>query len=171
VADGAFIPVGRVVKAHGLDGELSVKLEPGLDDLPIGLEVWFVPPPAGIRSGRITAVRSGPKGPLVSVSGVADIDSASALRGLTLVADGASIPAGILDPRPASVIGFSVRDTQRGDLGVLTDVIETGANDVWVVAEGPFGQVLIPVIDEVVVEVDEHARTCLVELLPGLIEE
>jgi 16S rRNA processing protein RimM len=52
----------------------------------------------------------------------------------------------------------------------VTDVIVTGANDVWVV-EGRFGQVLVPDIDDVVGEIDEEAGTVSVTLLPGLIED
>jgi len=46
----------------------------------------------------------------------------------------------------------------------------TGANDVWVV-HGPYGEVLLPVIDDVVVSFDEDAETVMVTLLPGLLPE
>jgi 16S rRNA processing protein RimM len=61
-------------------------------------------------------------------------------------------------------------DARRGDLGRIEETIVTGANDVWVV-HGSYGEILIPVIDEVVIEVDEDDRTVSVTLLPGLLEE
>jgi len=63
-----------------------------------------------------------------------------------------------------------VIDDERGLIGTVDDVIITGANDVWIV-DGPFGEVLIPVIEDVVHEIDEDAMTARVTLLPGLIEE
>jgi 16S rRNA processing protein RimM len=50
------------------------------------------------------------------------------------------------------------------------DVIETGANDVWVVQGTRFGEVLLPVTDEVVLDVDDASGTAHVRLLPGLID-
>jgi 16S rRNA processing protein RimM len=68
-------------------------------------------------------------------------------------------------------IGLRVIDVDRGDIGTVADVIVTGANDVWVLRNGPYGEVLIPVIDDVVLEIDEVEGTASVRLLPGLIDE
>jgi 16S rRNA processing protein RimM len=164
----AFVEIGRVAKTHGLVGEVSVITTV---DLPasrlVGLEVWFVPPPASLRSSKLLSVRSGPKGPLFALEGVADIATASTLRGLTVLARAADLP----DVEPEfDPVGFAVLDAERGSIGEVVDTIVTGANDVWVV-EGPLGEVLIPVIDDVVLEVDEDARLIRVRLLPGLVEE
>ncbi|CDD83887.1 ribosome maturation factor RimM [Collinsella sp. CAG:289] len=48
------------------------------------------------------------------------------------------------------MIGRKVQDSRYGYLGVVTEVICTPANDVWTIDEGPFGELLIPVIDEVI---------------------
>jgi 16S rRNA processing protein RimM len=47
------------------------------------------------------------------------------------------------------------------------EVILTGANDVWVV-DGPFGEILIPVIDDVVLGTEPEGETIVVRLLDGL---
>jgi 16S rRNA processing protein RimM len=165
---GAFVEIGRVAKTHGLAGEVSVIMTV---DLPVarlvGLEVWFVPPPARIRSSRIESVRPGPKGPLFTLEGIADISLAELLRDRTVLARASELPevAEEFDP-----VGLRVVDATRGEIGLVTDVIVTGANDVWVV-EGRFGQVLVPDIDDVVGEIDEEAGTVSVTLLPGLIED
>lgn len=164
----AFTPIGRISKTHGLRGEVSVitTVDLPLESL-VGVEAWFVPPPATVRSARIAAVRPGPKGPLLTLEGVTDITVAGSLRGSTLLVRAAEIPEQEpeLDP-----IGFTVLDEQRGEIGVVQDVIETGANDVWVV-QGRFGEVLVPVIDDVIEDIDEDAEVVHVRLLPGLIEE
>lgn len=170
MTEPTFVALGRVVKPHGLGGELSIRLADGVVEIPVGIEVWFVPPPAGLRSGRVAAVRQGPKGPLVTVEGVDDISIADTLRGRDVVAHPEDLPDDIVDDSP-SWTGLVVEDETRGVIGVVTEVIHTGANDVLVVPEGPFGQVLVPVIDDVIRDVDFVGGTCRVALLPGLIEE
>ncbi len=168
-----YVPLGRVVKTHGLKGEVSVAVAADLPfDLPAELEVWFVPPPATVRSGRIQSVRPGPKGPLVKIAGVDTVDGAYALCGAQMLARRADIPAEWLDnaEEPFDACGMMVRDEDRGLLGEIVETIETGANDVWVV-HGPFGEVLLPVIDDVVLRIDEEAGEILVRLLPGLMPD
>lgn len=168
---GQFVPLGRVVKTHGLKGEVSVMVT---DDLPFallsGLEVWFVPPPRGVRSGRIEGIRQGPKGPLFKVSGIGDVGAAQFLVGAEIIARAEDVPSGWLNPPDDEdqPVGIGVTDTARGYLGEVTEVIVTGANDVWVV-DGPLGEILLPVIDDVILDVDFDARTATVKALDGLL--
>ncbi|TLM77460.1 MAG: 16S rRNA processing protein RimM [Actinobacteria bacterium] len=168
--DGSgFLAVARVVKPHGLAGELAVMpLVPGEFDVPAGAQVWFVPPPDGPRSGVVESVRPGPKGPLLKVTGIDAPESARAVAGCTVLARGAQVPALSQAACAFDPVGSTVTDEARGVIGTVTDVIVTGANDVWVV-DGPLGEVLVPVIDDVVLEVDEDACVIRVRLLPGLI--
>lgn len=167
----AFVPLGRVVRTHGLKGEVSVAPVTDLPFLlPEGLEVWFVPPQADVGSCRVEGVRPGPKGPLVKVSGVDDISAAERVVGTTMVTRVSDDPLTrpVEEPDP---VGLTVIDEERGELGTVTDVIVTGANDVWVVHGERFGEVLVPVIADVVLGVDEETRCARIRLLPGLIEE
>lgn len=167
--DAPFVPLGRVAKTHGMNGEVSVVMTVGLPvERLIGLEVWFTPPPAHVRSARVAGVRPGPKGPLFAFEGIADIGTASALRGCNVLARSGDLPEYEEEFDP---VGLRVIDETRGEIGEVTDVIVTGANDVWVVEGGPFGQVLVPDIEDVVGEIDEDEGTVAVRLLPGLIEE
>ncbi|MDR3686860.1 MAG: ribosome maturation factor RimM [Coriobacteriia bacterium] len=173
MAPAPFTALARVVKSHGLKGEVAV--EPAADlpfVLPIGLEVWFVPPPAGVRTGLIENVRRGPKGPLVKVSGVDDIGVAQKLVGADIMVRSDQLPEGWDEPVEAEddPVGLTVTDAKRGDLGTIVEVIFTGANDVWVV-EGPFGEVLLPVIDDVVRKIDWDAGSVAVTLLEGLLPD
>ena len=56
------------------------------------------------------------------------------------------------------------------ELGTLTDVIETGSNDVYVVSDGK-SEVLIPAIHDCIVSVSTEDRLMTVHLLPGLVED
>jgi 16S rRNA processing protein RimM len=168
----AFVVLGRIVKTHGLAGEVSVAVTDGLPlERLIGVRVWFVPPPGIVRESVISGVRRGPKGPLVKLDGIDGPDAAAALRGTTILAAEADVPADMVPEPEDDPVGMRVVDETRGDIGFIEEVLVTGANDVWVVHGGPFGEVLIPVIEQCVVGLDWDAMTANVRLLPGLIEE
>lgn len=170
MAGEPFITVGRIARSHGLKGEVSVIIDhhASLDAI-VGVEAWVVPPPAGARSTRILSHRPGPKGPLLTLAGYTSIDEAQTLTGRELLVRTADVPDGwgetVEEP---DVLGTRVHDEAHGDLGRIVETIETGANDVWVV-EGRFGEVLVPVIDDVVVSAEEGADEFVVRLLPGLL--
>jgi len=165
-----YVPIGRVVKTHGLKGEVSVAAVPGLPLTSLlGVEVWIVPPPSSARCGRIESVRPGPKGPLVKLAGFDDLDASRAIAGCELLILEADLPAGWAEPvAEEELVGRSVEDEDRGALGTIVEVILTGANDVWVV-HGPLGEILVPVIDDVVMGVDQDGGTIFVRLLDGLV--
>ena len=144
-----------------------------LTDLPldafVGLHVWITPPATGLRESTISSVRPGPKGPLLSMSGVDDLGTASMIAGKTLVARPEDLPVALSEEEPDPV-GLAIRDLTRGDLGIVTDVIVTGANDVWVVEGETYGEVLIPIIDDVLLDVDFDENRATVRLLRGLID-
>lgn len=66
------------------------------------------------------------------------------------------------------LLGLRVRAESRDVLGVVTDILETGSNDVLVVKadEGP--EILLPMIESVILEVDLQGGEIHVHLLPGL---
>ena len=161
--------LGRVMKAHGTDGEVSVAATTDLTVLAsAAATVWIVPPPpSGAIPHAITTVRSGPRGPLIRLSGVESAADAHELAGRWLLARGEEMPA---EEGSDLLVGMHVRDRLRGDIGTVADVIVTGANDVLVVTGGPFGEVLIPVIEDVIRGIDEELHVIDVVLLDGLID-
>ena len=65
--------------------------------------------------------------------------------------------------------GMSVVTDEGEQLGSLKEIIQTGANDVFVV-QGERGEVLIPDTEEVVLNIDREQRQITVHLIPGLID-
>lgn len=166
-----FTSVGRTIKTHGLNGEVSVELSIGASPSSlVGLEIWFVPPVKGVRSARVTGERHGSKGPLLAFEGISTIDAARAVCGRGMLVRTEDVPADADVASDIEIEGYRVVDGVRGDIGEIVETIVTGANDVWVV-HGRLGEVLIPVIDDVVLAVDDDTRTIAVKLLDGLIEE
>lgn len=119
-----------------------------------GLLVAAVPPALrGERWHRVGACsRDGRGGTLVSLSGVDDLSAAEALVGATLLAREADLPADLALHDPERLVGRTVRDAATGDDGRICEVMTGPANDVWVL-RGERGELLLPVIDEVVREV------------------
>ena len=69
----------------------------------------------------------------------------------------------------ADMIGLSVVTEDEEPFGILKDVIETGANDVYAIASEKYGEVLIPAIKECILEVDMGAGRMKIHLMDGLV--
>ena len=65
------------------------------------------------------------------------------------------------------MVGLTVKAHTGELLGIVTDIIETGSNDVYVV-DGPAGQILLPAISQVIKSIDLEAGTMSVVVLAGL---
>ena len=105
------------------------------------------------------------------LSGIEGPEAAAELRGRLL-----AIPESELEPLPEGqyyrfqLIGLAVISTDGEALGHLTEVLSTGANDVYVV-RGEEGELLLPATDEVVREIDLETGHMLVQVLPGLLPQ
>ncbi|HEX6458438.1 MAG TPA: ribosome maturation factor RimM [Thermoleophilaceae bacterium] len=138
-----FVPIGRVGKAHGLDGSFYVAR--ASHPLPKGMTVTVAGRPARIERRGGTDDR-----PLVRLSGVEDRDSAAALTGETLLADVADAPLDADEYLIADLLGCEVPG-----VGEVTRVVEAPSCDVLEV--GPNGT-LIPFISDAIQRVDLEAR-------------
>ena len=69
----------------------------------------------------------------------------------------------------ADLIGLKMISDEGEDLGELTDVLQTGANDVYCIQTEEHGEVLIPAIKDCILDVDVEAGKMKIHLLDGLI--
>ena len=150
--------IARVEKSHGKRGEVVAVPVHGLPAvLSEGMEVCVVPPP--LKGGRRHVVEScvtdGREGALVSLSGVDGIDAAKKLCGRYLLVRESELPEGFDLHDGVRLIGREVVDEARGLRGRVDEVMTGPANDVWVVALDDGGEVLLPVIDQVVSDVPD----------------
>ena len=159
------IIVARVNRPHGRDGALSVEL---LSDLPgrfdAGREMIADGTPYSISASRQT----GPDTALLWLEGITSRHLAAPLSGKYLSAapdDQVSLEDG--EYFHYQLIGLKVSTKEGEELGELQEILETGSNDVYIV-RGAQGEILIPAMAQVVLEVDIAAGAMVVDLLDGL---
>ena len=68
----------------------------------------------------------------------------------------------------ADMIGMRVVSTEGEELGTLTDVLQTGANDVYVVEQNGASQLLLPAIKDCIRDINMEQMVMTVYLMPGL---
>jgi 16S rRNA processing protein RimM len=122
------------------------------------------------HSRRVLAGRPHKRFALLQLEGVATAEDAEALVGCTVSVPRAQLPP----PGPAAVyhvdlLGCAVRTTAGEALGTVAELIVTGSNDVCVV-RGDGREHLIPLVADVIAEIDTRARTIVVHPLPGLLD-
>jgi len=148
-----FVVVGKLRRPHGFKGEMLMDV---LTDFPQRLrerKVVYV----GEAHEPITleTVRPQDRALLVSFIGMQDIDAVGRLRNQMVyvkVSDLPKLPAG--EYYHHQLIDLKVIDDQGQALGVLTSILETGANDVYVVTTPAGADLLLPAIEGVILQVD-----------------
>jgi 16S rRNA processing protein RimM len=164
--DEPSVVVGRITRPHGVHGEVAVLV---ISEVPErfrdGATVWT-------ESGRaltVSASRAHGDRLLVRFEGLGDREQADALRGTLLV-----VPESASPELPEGswwdhqIVGCAVETDAGRALGAVRDVIHTAANDVWSVVDAAETETLIPVIADVIVEVDVAGRRIIAREVPGL---
>lgn len=118
-----------------------------------GMTVVPVPPALkGSRKFSVISVESDDReGSLVTFEGVATISDAEALVGKTLLVEEDCLPENFSLVNASLLVGREVIDVEDGSLGEITEVLVGPTQNVWVI-EGSFGQVMMPAVDEFIVE-------------------
>lgn len=169
-----YLLVGRVLRPHGVRGELRVKIITDYPERLVQHAHFYLAhsnSPEIVHRYPVEGLRLHKKALLLKLDGCDDRNAADELRGMLVqipVEDAVPLEEG--EYYLFQLIGVRV-ETESGEwLGQVVKVIETGANDVYVV-RGPRGEVLLPAVDEVVLELDLESKHMVVRLLPGLLAE
>ena len=161
--------VGKIVGTHGVRGTCKIRsyaeslevFEPG--------ETLLVRRPGGSENSyEIIGVKPHSRGALLTLKNVASHEQANALVGTELCIDRARLPD--LDNGAYywfDLIGLDVYTTEDRYIGRLASIIETGANDVYVVKKDD-REILIPALKSVVRIIDTEQKIMQVELPDGL---
>lgn len=162
-----YLVVGYLRRPHGVHGEIIMDLHTDFPErLKTGNTLF-----AGEahRPVSLTGIRAHGTGRLVKFAGVESPEAAGQFRNQWLFVKRADVPT------PAEgqlyqhqLFGLEVRDEDGRQLGRLTEIIETGANDVYVVTDENGREVLLPAIPPVILAIDLERRTMRVHVLEGL---
>ena len=161
------IAVGRINGIWGMKGHVKVT---ALSTNPERLKADSVVLLHG-RPTKILEVVSPQGYPIIRFQGYPDRTAAELLRDAIIEIDEAD-----LRPLPEDeyyiddLVGLEVVTTDGEAIGRLTEVLGTGANDVYVVARPGLRDALIPAIGDVVISVDLEAKRMVIDAMPGLLD-
>lgn len=157
------LTVGRIGGAHGVRGEMRMHILTDSPDHLKTIKTVFL----GERDTPIEleSIRFPDKGALIKLAGTDTPEAAAKLSGLNVKIAGSD--AKPLEPGEYflfQLIGLRVSNEAGEELGVVTDLIETGAHDVLVIGERPDtpDDLLVPNHPEFVLEMDPAAGTMVV---------
>ena len=162
-----FLVIGKLRAPHGLQGELLMDV---LTDFPERIK-----PGRQVYAGEerrpleVRSCRPASKGMLIRFQGFDTPEAAGVLRNqhvFVSTADLPALPEG--EYYHHQLIGLRVVSDTGDELGRLAEILDTSANDVYVIRpdEGP--DLLLPAIDPVIVKIDLEQQTITVHLLPGM---
>jgi 16S rRNA processing protein RimM len=169
-AQRRYLAIGSIVGAHGIRGELKVL---ALTDYPERFkpgQSLFVGREPALTATEIVAARPHHGVWLVKLASVADRNAAELLRDqYLLIPEDEAMPLAPHENYVHDLIGMAVVTDAGEPLGTLEDVLFTAANEVYVIA-GPSGEILIPALRSVVLDVNLAERRMTVRLPEGLLD-
>ena len=164
------LQVGVISSTHGVRGE--VKVFPTTDDVTRFRQLKKV----YLDTGRemlpleIQNVKFFKRFAILKFKGIDNINDIEKYRGKSLMIDRED--AVDLDEDEyfiAEMIGMKVCTEDGSEFGTLKDVMETGANDVYIIDSLEHGEVLIPAIRECILDVDMDEERMTIHLMEGLV--
>jgi 16S rRNA processing protein RimM len=173
------VVVGRIGRAHGVHGEVSV--EPRTDEpdrrfadgVVLGTRSPLGGPAAPGRPGTLTVARTRwhQSRLLVTFVELRDRTAAEAVRGLTLVTDvdTAEAPEDPEEFYDHQLVGLAVVTTEGAEVGAVSEVLHTTAQDLLVVRTPEGAELLVPFVSALVPVVDVAAGRLEVRDRPGLL--
>lgn len=163
--DSIKVTVGKVIQPHGINGQIKIETE---SDNP----ERFQKDASIIIGDHLFSIRASQvinfKYLLLSLDGVTTRLKAEALQGSTIYVTSDAIPS-----LPAGtyyhyqLIGMAVFDESNTEIGIITEILDTGANDVYLV-EKDERELLIPAIANVIQIIEIEKNTMKVSLPEGL---
>ncbi|MCI9516107.1 MAG: 16S rRNA processing protein RimM [Lachnospiraceae bacterium] len=165
-----YLQVGVITNTHGIRGE--VKVFPTTDDAARfkKLKQVLMDTGNGYQEMEIEHVKFFKQFVILKFKGYDSINEIERYKQKSLLVDRAhAVKLKKNEYFIADLIGLSVYTEDGGHLGLLKDVLQTGANDVYVVEMEDKKEVLIPAIRECILEVNMEERNMQVHLLKGLL--
>lgn len=164
-----YLEIGKIVGTHGLKGELRV--EPWCDTPAFFCQFNTLYLKKGEEKLKVKS-KPHKRIVLMTAEGVNTIEEADLMRGKILYIDRKDA---VLDENVffiQDMLGITVYDVDTNiEYGKITDVLKTGANDVYQITNEKKEEYLIPVIDDVVVKVDIEHAAVFIKPMKGLFSD
>lgn len=160
-----LITIGKIVKQIGLGGRLkAVSYLASGETITRQQSVFIGHDVSSAVSHRITGITIKGKTIHLSLEGIETVEASANLKGRYLF-----LPRNALDPLEEDeyfwedIIGLEVVNEDGEKLGVITSIIATGSNDVYV-CEGPGGETLLPAVEGFIKKIDIHGGIVVASL-------
>jgi 16S rRNA processing protein RimM len=166
-----FIPVGGVVKAHGIRGEFGIRCYADSPTLFDGTPLFLSNGKGRPRPIEVSAWREHKDLVLITSPQVPDRDRAEALRGSELLVRAEDLPD--LDEGEHylyQLVGCRVVLEDGSEVGELKGYYETGEQDTWVIVDKAGTEILLPAVPEFVLDIDLDAEVIVIEPPEGLLD-
>lgn len=169
--DEMCVAVSRILRPHGVRGEVKIALEIGDAGWFSQLDHVFVAPVGGKRfETHIRDVRGSSPYWIVKLDGIDDRDSADALRGAEILAEREDLPELTgLEEAGSLLIGFEVWNITGEVIGRVEGLMRMPLQDVLQIST-PGGEVLVPLVPAFVKRVDLEEARIYLEPIEGLLE-
>jgi 16S rRNA processing protein RimM len=168
-----YLLIGEILRPHGILGELRMRVLTHHPERLIQLKEIYLsksPDAVQVTAHKLDSVRMNQQYALLKLEGVADRNQADLLRQLfVLISIQDAIPLEEGEHYLYELIGLEVCTEAGESLGVLKEVLETGANDVYIIKSPRYGEVLIPATHETILSTDVKAKKMIVRLPEGLL--
>ncbi|MFM9834895.1 MAG: ribosome maturation factor RimM [Methylophilaceae bacterium] len=162
-----LVVMGRIVAPYGVFGWLKIIPDTEVFDTLLDYKTWWIGKDTEWRELKLESAKIHNDVLLVKLNGIDERDGAFACKGKQVAVPRASLPA--LENEEyywSDLIGLDVKNLQDVEFGNITDVLETGANDVIVVsgqdAKGKRER-LIPFTAQTILDVSLEKQTMLVD--------
>ncbi|MGX8908589.1 ribosome maturation factor RimM [Streptomyces netropsis] len=164
--------VGRIGRAHGIKGEVTVEVRTDEPELRLGPGAVLATDPAGvgpltIETGRVHSGRL-----LLRFAGVKDRTGAEALRNTLLIAevDPEDVPEDPEEFYDHQLMDLDVVTVDGIEIGRITEISHLPSQDLFIVERPDGSEVMIPFVAEIVPEIDLEAQRAIIDPPPGLID-
>jgi len=172
-ASSSFVVLGRLMKPHGVKGDIRVEYyaeSPDLLEKPLMLRAGrFAPRPVRVREWHLWKDQL-----ILSIEGCNDRSMAEQMRGQELLIDASFLPEAEEDePYLRDLIGISIVLEDGTLVGELEDITFPAGQEIWSIrapeSEGGF-EILFPAVPEFVLDIDLSEEKAVIAPPEGLLE-
>lgn len=165
-----YLEIGKIVSTHGIKGE--VRVQPWCDSSDFLCEFETLYFDEGKKSVDIIRARVQKNIVIMQLDGVNTVEEAQNLRNKILYMDRDDVELDEGTYFIQDLIGLVCIDADGGgEIGKITDVLETGANDVYEITSAEGKKYLIPAIPDVVLETNLDGNTMTIRKMEGLFDD